>query len=169
MAECDASTYKIDRLTESMASGLNVDEALRECAADPSIVEFVRTTWCFVSSAKPHCLAASFTFGREDVIPDMFRRCMAVLAPELALQRTKYYLARHVELDETRHAPMSIRVMHELCGTDKNRWIESTDAVLTALRARIVLWDGVVLAFKDSPVLSRVGSAEVVVPRTESR
>ena len=159
MLECGASTDKIDCLTESITRGSDIGEALQKCAAEPSVAEFVRTTWSFINSAKPHCLAASFTFGREDVIPDMFRQCVAALAhePGSGLQRMKYYLARHIELDEVSHAPMAIKVMRELCGEDTRLWMEAGETVRTAIRSRIVLWDGIVSALqRPEPVLSEV-------------
>lgn len=161
MLECGASTNKIDSLTESIAGGLDIGQAILECGAEPSVAEFVRTTWSFIRSAKPHCLAASFTFGREDVIPDMFRRCVAALAdePDGRLERMKYYLARHIELDEVSHAPMAIKVMRELCGEDRRLWSEAGEAVRTALRSRIVLWDGIVSDLhKAEPLLSGVSA-----------
>lgn len=145
MTECGASTETIDYMTNSIAAGVDVDEALQKCGAEASVIDFVRTTWLFITSAKPHCLAASFTFGREDVIPDMFRRCVAALplGPGLRLHRMNYYLARHIDLDEKSHAPMAIEVMRELCGKDSGLWFEATETVRIALRARISLWDGI--------------------------
>ena len=109
-----------------------------------------------------YSLAAFFTFGREDVIPDMFRRCVMNLAdePDSRLQCMKYYLARHIELDESSHAPMAIMVMRELCGADIDRWMEAANAVQTALRSRIRLWDGIVSALQRSELaLSGVAGA----------
>jgi pyrroloquinoline quinone (PQQ) biosynthesis protein C len=145
MRECGASTHKIDSLTAALGRNVGIDQALVACAAAPSITEFVRTTFSFTSSAQPHCVAAAFTFGREDVIPDMFRQCVAALATErgCGLERMRYYLARHIDLDETTHAPMAIKVMRELCADDATKWMEATGAVRTALRARITLWDGI--------------------------
>jgi hypothetical protein len=148
MKECGASTSGIDCLLEDLAEGADISQSLADCGAAPSVVEFVETTWSFLGSGSSHRIAAAFTLGREDVIPEMFRNCVATLArqPGNNLSTFKYYLARHIELDEDRHAPMAIRVIHELCGDDTQRWEEATEAAQTALRARISLWDGIVQA-----------------------
>ena len=113
--------------------------ALVNCGADASVAEFVKNTWLFIKSDRPHRIAAAFTLGREDVLPGIFRGCVASLGSQLetSLPNLRYYLERHIELDEDRHAPMAIKVMHELCGNDCRRWEEASDAAEKALRARI--------------------------------
>lgn len=146
MGECGASRATIDSFINRVAAGRPVAQSLKECGAPDSVRSFVETTWSFLDSNRPHCIAAAFTFGREDVIPDMFRNCVASLAEQSELQfRTfRYYLARHIDLDETTHAPMAVKVIQELCGSDPVRWKEATEAVAVALQARISLWDGIV-------------------------
>ena len=53
MLDCGASTNKIDILIRSIGHGSDIDGALLRCGADPSIKEFVRTTWSFITSAEP--------------------------------------------------------------------------------------------------------------------
>ena len=152
MKECGASTSKIDDLVELVGKGVDIRQALLQCGADARVVEFVKTTWSFIESDRPHRVAAAFTFGREDVLPGIFRSCVVSLGGQLAagLPNLRYYLERHIELDEDRHAPMAIKVMHELCGNDRRRWEEASDAVKKALLARISLWDGIVSAIRDN-------------------
>jgi Protein of unknown function (DUF3050) len=154
MKECGASTSKIDYLVDQVGKGVEINEALVNCDADRSVVEFVKTTWSFIKSDRPHRVAAAFTLGREDVLPGIFRSCVASLGSQLetGLPKLRYYLERHIELDEDRHAPMAIKVMHELCGDDRRRWEEASDAVKKALRARISLWDGIVSAIGHNQV-----------------
>jgi hypothetical protein len=156
MSECGASTFMIDCLLEDLGESIDISQALINCGAAPSVVEFVETTWSFLRSNSSHRIAAAFTLGREDVIPEMFRNCVASLArqPGSNLSTLRYYLARHIELDEDRHAPMAIKVIHELCGNDLKRWREATQAAATALRARISLWDGIVKAIRTSAHVS---------------
>lgn len=151
MNECGASTAKIDRLIEQVDKGVDISQAVVNCGATASDAEFVATTWSFIKSGSPHRVAAAFTLGREDVIPGIFRSCVESLEDQLDnnLPTLRYYLARHIELDEDRHAPMAIKVMHELCGNDRRRWEEATEAAKRALRARISLWDGIVSAINE--------------------
>ncbi len=154
MKECGASTSRIDCLVEQVGKGVDISQALIQCGADASVAKFVKTTWSFIESDSPHRVAAAFTLGREDVLPGIFRNCVASLGSQLedSLPNLKYYLERHIELDEDRHAPMAVKVMHELCGNDRKRWEEASDTVRTALRARISLWDGIVFAINHSSV-----------------
>lgn len=156
MNECGASTGKIDCLIEEIGKGVGLRQALADCGANVSDAEFVQKTFSFIESNSPHRIAAAFTLGREDIIPGIFRSCVDSLGSELAnnLPMLRYYLERHIDLDENRHAPMAIKVMHELCGNDRKRWEEATEAANTALRARISLWDGIVSAIRQSPVLA---------------
>jgi len=39
--------------------------------------EFMKTTFGFIASGKPHVVAAAFALGREHVIPNMFRAFLA--------------------------------------------------------------------------------------------
>ena len=152
MNECGASTAQIDGFVEHLGQGMDISQALKTCRVAASVAGFVETTWSFLRSNSPHRIAAAFTLGREDVIPEMFRNCVASLAnqPGNSLSTLRYYLARHIELDEERHAPLAVQVMHELCGNDRERWEEAAEAAMTALRARISLWDGIVLAVHAS-------------------
>jgi hypothetical protein len=160
MKECGASTSKIDRLVEQVGKGVDISEALVNCGADASVAEFVMNTWSFIKSDRPHRVAAAFTLGREDVLPGIFRSCVASLGSQLetSLPNLRYYLERHIELDEDRHAPMAIKVMHELCGNDRRRWEEASDAVEKSLRARISLWDGIVSAIRHNQVSAHTSS-----------
>lgn len=157
MRECGASTAEIDCLIALVDSGVDLGHALARSAAPACAARFVETTWSFIQSEQSHRVAAAFTLAREDVIPGIFRSCVDSLGSELgdSLPTLKYYLARHIDLDESRHAPMAIKVMHELCGNDRKRWEEATEAAEKALRARISLWDGIVTAIHDNQVLTR--------------
>jgi Protein of unknown function (DUF3050) len=156
MSECGASTSSIDCLMEYLGEGVDISQALINSGAAATVAGFVETTWSFLRSGRSHCVAAAFTLGREDVIPEMFRNCVASLAkqPGNSLSTLKYYLARHIELDEERHAPMAVKVIQELCGDDRRKWEQATEAAATALRARISLWDGIVVAIHASERVS---------------
>ena len=70
-------------------------------------------------------VAAVFAFGREDIIPDMFREllprsgvpCPAKLTEvEKKISVFRYYLERHIELDGKDHGPLAIRLVEQLNG-----------------------------------------------------
>ena len=56
----------------------------------------------------------------------------------------RYYLQRHIQLDEEHHTPLARRMVAALCGTDQQKWREAAEAARTAMHARLALWDGVV-------------------------
>jgi hypothetical protein len=152
MRECGASTAGIDALLKALRRGLTLEEALRSAPVagqvPASACAFVRETFSVVQQGKPHAIAASFTFGREEVIPDMFRGFVRELDTRLAgrLRRFVWYLERHIEVDGEEHGPMARRMVAALCGQDAARWNEAAEAAEAALLARTQLWDGILAA-----------------------
>ena len=146
MEECGANTAPIRRLVAAIAAGRTVDQALAEAQAPASVREFVGTTFDIIHSGQPHAIAAAFTFGREDLIPAMFRRLVGELRDRFPgqLDTFVYYLDRHIELDEEVHAPMAEQMVRELCDDDSVRWQECQQVAVRCLEARMVLWDGIV-------------------------
>lgn len=125
--------------------------------------EFMRTTFGFIATAKPHVVAAAFSLGREDVIPTMFRAMLA----RLGVGREEapafhYYLERHVHLDEGTHAPLALLLLERLCEGRPESKAEALDAARRALEARIRFWDGVAEAISSElarmPLLVRAQS-----------
>ena len=53
------------------------------------------------------------------------------------------YLNRHIHLDEDFHAPLSLRLLNGLCGSDPLRLEEAVHAAEQAVDARLAFWDGV--------------------------
>lgn len=110
---------------------------------------FVQTTFGFLHSEKPHTVAAALAIGREHVIPNMFREFLAKMhITPIQAPIFHYYLNRHIHLDEDFHAPLSIRLLHELCEQDENKLAEAEQAACQALEARITFWDGVLAAMR---------------------
>jgi hypothetical protein len=102
-------------------------------------------TFQTIATNKPHLMAAVFTFGREDLIPDMF----ISLIKELKIQFPdkvdifQYYIERHIEVDGGHHADLAHQMTMELCGDNEQNWKEATEAVAQALKVRITLWDSI--------------------------
>jgi hypothetical protein len=146
MEECGANTAPIRRLVAAIAAGRPVTQALTEAQVPASVREFVETTFDIINSGKPHAVASAFTFGREDLIPAMFRRLVGELRDRFPgqLDTFVYYLDRHIELDEEVHAPLAEQMVRELCGDDPIRWQECQQVAVRCLEARMVLWDGIV-------------------------
>jgi hypothetical protein len=145
MVDCGADTSTINRFLAHLQNGRPLAEALRLAESPPYAAEFVRATWEILSSEKLHVIAAAFTFGREEVIPDMFRAFIGRLDGNLGgrLERFKFYLERHIEVDEESHTPLALQMVQDLCCSNQERWQEVADASVQALEARISLWNGI--------------------------
>jgi hypothetical protein len=148
MAEAGATTGPIDALLDAVRAGTPVDTAIDRAGVPGPAAEFMRTTWGFIDTAAVHCQAAAFAFGREDLIPDMFQRVIAVNQEGGKLDTFVDYLARHIEVDGEQHTPMAMQMLADLCGDDGTKWRECAETVNLALAARSRLWDGILAATK---------------------
>jgi hypothetical protein len=148
MQSFGADTRAIDAVVAAVVDGVDVRGALERAGAPAAARAFVDETFAQLATGGPHTWAAAFTFGREDVIPAMFRRFvdeLATLAPG-RLDDLVWYLDRHIDIDGGEHGPLSLRMVCALCGDDDRRWAEATTAARRALQARLAFWDGIVAA-----------------------
>jgi hypothetical protein len=113
--------------------------------------DFLDFTFGTIATGEVHRIAAVFTFGREDLIPDMFIRIVEDLSGqgspagiEGSFGIFTYYLERHIEVDGGHHSHLAMAMLEELCGEDDRKWEEAARSAGAALEARIRLWDGVV-------------------------
>ncbi|GAB2862604.1 DUF3050 domain-containing protein [Hymenobacter ruber] len=145
MEECGANTLPIRRLLAALGAGHSVAQALAAAQAPDSVRQFVETTFRVIQSGKTHSVAAAFTFGREDLIPAMFRQLVGELRDRFPgqLDTFVYYLDRHIELDEDVHAPLAQQMVRELCADDPQCWQEAQQVTIECLEARMALWDGI--------------------------
>jgi hypothetical protein len=150
MTQAGADRTAIDALIGLLRRAVLVPTALREARVPGPSAEFSATTWQFVETAPVHCQAAAFAFGREDLIPDMFDKVVAVnRAQGNRLATFVDYLERHIQVDSEEHTPMAMQMLADLCGDDTGAWEECAQTVITAFRARTALWDGILAALDD--------------------
>ena len=146
MAEAGADHSVVDRFIDLIRAEEPVPCALEDAGVPRAAAEFVTATWGFIASGPVHCQAAAFAFGREELIPDMFTRVVAVNQDEGGLETFVEYLERHIEVDGDSHTPMAMQMLADLCGEDKGKWLECTQTASAALAARSRLWDGILTA-----------------------
>jgi hypothetical protein len=149
MVESGADARAIHELIAQLRARRSIEEALASAAVPKPSAEFVRTTWSFIEKRPVHCQAAAFAFGREDLIPEMFRQVIAVRDRGAHVSKLVDYLARHIDVDGEEHTPMAMQMLVELCGDDDVKWKECAATVNEALAARAKLWDGVLQAIRD--------------------
>lgn len=140
-----ASTVAIENLIQGIHSGKSIEQAISEIDCANSIKDFLNFTFKIVNHAPAHVQAAVFTFGREDLIPDMFTRLLEKLVAETPEKVSifKYYIERHIEVDGGHHSHLALEMVSELCGEDASKWKEAEQASIEALQIRAKLWDAV--------------------------
>ena len=144
MLQVGANTDKINFFIKLIESGQSVKHALKEINIDTRVADFVNFTFAVIETNNPHLIAAAFTFGREDVIPDMFIEILNKFdTKNESYNKLKYYLERHIELDGDEHGPLSLNMVSELCGTDDQKWTETLMVAKQSLEKRIALWDAI--------------------------
>ena len=156
MKRCGASTATIDGFIEKLRDGRPIETALAECDAPECVRAFVNHTFAVIKGGHPCAIAAAFTFGREELLPDVFQRIVDELNVEISggLNDFKFYLNRHIELDGDHHGPMAARMITRLCNDDDDKWRIAEHAASKSLEAREALWDGIYKAIQATPRVS---------------
>ena len=97
-----------------------------------------------VQHPSPIVTAASFTFGREDLLPHIFKELVSqpLLANDDRLKKFENYLDRHIELDGDCHSHLAKTMTAMLCKTPKD-WHLAKISAVAAIQARLTYWDNV--------------------------
>lgn len=145
MEQAGANTAPMLNILEAISAGKKIEQILVDSELPVSIKGFLDFTFNVIASGKPHVMAAVFTFGREDLIPDMFHELVKDLNHKFpgTLSIFTYYLERHIEVDGGHHGQLALEMVKELCGDDQSKWAEATAASVAALEWRAKLWSGV--------------------------
>ncbi len=146
MQASNASTKEIKQFLDSVLQTNSIFEAIELSNLHPLIKEFLNFSFHIIEEGKAHKIAAAFTFGREDLIPDMFTEILKNLQqnfPESDLSKLVYYFQRHIDLDGDEHGPMAMKMISELCGKNPEKWNEVLQVSKEALRKRIGLWNAI--------------------------
>lgn len=143
MAEIGADTQPVKQFIAQVQSD-GISQALSSANIPAPSREFTSTTFQFINADHPHQVAAALALGREHIIPCMFRSILkriGVSAEQAPVFH--FYLNRHVHLDEDFHAPLSLRLLNQLCAGDEQKITEAVTAATAAVNARVLFWDGV--------------------------
>lgn len=145
MQQCGANTSCIESFILELRKGNTVRHALAAASVPAAARTFVEHTFSVIESGNLCAIASAFTFGREDLLPDVFQRIIDELNVEVGgqLEQFKYYLERHIGLDGDEHGPMARRLVASLCGANEQQWKTAEDTAVNCLIARRKLWDGI--------------------------
>lgn len=146
MRQVGADTGAIEDLLTMLGRQRGIDYALDRCGAPLGARRFVKSTFEIINSGDVHRIGACFTFGREDVVPEMFRNIVVEMrkSNDAQLDRFIYYLDRHIAVDTDVHGPMAFNMIERICGDDDKKWTEARDAAIFGIQSRVKLWDSVV-------------------------
>jgi hypothetical protein len=145
MKQCGADTTTVDRFLAELQQCRTVRAVLESVSVPESVRRFVGQTFDVIEHGRLCAIASAFSFGREELLPELFQRIVDRLNVETGgeLVDFRYYLHRHIDLDGDEHGPMAVRLVASLCGHDEDCWQEAEQAAVAALEARQELWDGV--------------------------
>lgn len=142
MKQIGADTSKIDKFIFDIKNSKNYRDCINNYDLAEDIKEFLNFTFDTIESEETHKIAAAFTFGRENVIPDMFIEIVRGLNKENSNVASQfiYYLERHIELDGDDHGPIALKMIENLCGNDERKWEEVKEVSKKSIEMRIKLW-----------------------------
>lgn len=146
MKICGAQTREMESFLQNILDTQNVLISIKQSALHPKIKAFLDFTFRIIEEGKTHKIAAAFTFGREDLIPNMFTEILRNLQQnfsETDLSQLIYYFERQIDLDAYEHGPMSMQMIANLCEEDEQKWKDVEEVSLMALEKRIGLWDAI--------------------------
>ncbi len=155
MTEVQANTQSIQSFVDGLKGVDQLLDQLDQASILSHVQDFLQYTFEVIQSRKMHKIAAAFTFGREDLIPDMFLEIIANSRSRdsKAYPALRYYLERHIELDGDEHGPLSLAMVEQLCGNDAIKWAECEEVALESLDRRIQLWDGILQEIQEKKLV----------------
>ena len=146
MIDIGARTEKPVKIINEIANSEDIFNTIDNINIHPNIREFLNFTFSVIKEGKPHEIAAIFTFGRENLIPNMFNEILREFEKNVTqgdISKLIYYFERHIELDEDEHGPMALEMVSMLAENDPKKWNEIESVSIQALEKRILLWDAI--------------------------
>ena len=108
------------------------------------VSDFLYLTFRSIQEGDLTELIASFCYGREDIIPDMFRRLITNLSDEnpIRWEKLEFYFTEHIDCDESRHGPMARAMLERHCSNDLELWRKPKKCKLSFNSTKKLLgWD----------------------------
>jgi hypothetical protein len=133
--------------------GIPVEGALARIGAPPHVQTFVAHTMALANSGSTEEVLAAFFYGREDIIPEMFRRLLDTLygaKNNARLRHFVYYIDRHIELDGDNHGPKGRELLEDLLANSPHGEERARRAACSSIKARIGLWNGTLSNLRNS-------------------
>jgi hypothetical protein len=141
-----ANTRQFERFRSLVFVGVPIDVALTQVGAPSHVQAFVAHTMKLANSGSTEKVLAAFFYGREDIIPEMFRRLLDTLYGARhnndRLRYFDYYIDRHIELDGECHGPKGRELLEALVMNSPDARERALRVACSSINARIGLWTG---------------------------
>jgi hypothetical protein len=146
MEDVGASTLQFGTFCSLAQDGIPVEVALARIRVPSHVRAFVAHTMTLASSGTTEEVLAAFFYGREDIIPEMFRRLLKTHFDakhnDARMRHFVYYIDRHIELDGDSHGPMGRELLGGLLANSPHGTERAERAACSSIKARIELWNG---------------------------
>jgi hypothetical protein len=159
MRDIGASTRLFEKFRSLAFVGVPVEIALTQIGAPRHVQAFVAHSMALANSGSTEEVLASFFYGREDIIPEMFRRLLDTLygagQDNERLRHFIYYIDRHIELDGDSHGPKGRELLEDLVMNSPHARERALRAACRSIKARIELWNGTLSKLRNSRSVER--------------
>lgn len=145
MQEVGAETASIFELVESTNELGSIESVIDQSTLNTTIKNFLIHTFDIIKSGEPHKIAASFVFGREDILSEMFIEIGSKFNKEehVILPKLYHCLNFYNRIDNGIHQPKSYEMINELCGDSNQKWDDVLHVAKESLVQRLLLWDSI--------------------------
>jgi hypothetical protein len=159
MRDIGASTRQFEKFRSLVLVGVPVEVALAQIGAPRHVQAFVAHTMTLANSGSTEEVLAAFFYGREDIIPEMFRRLLDTLYGAShnkdRLGHFIYYIDRHIELDGDSHGPKGRELLEDLVMNSPYARERALRVACHSIKARIELWNGTLSKLRNSRRVER--------------
>jgi hypothetical protein len=153
MGDVGASTVQFDTFCSMVRAGDPVGLALTQVGVARHVRAFVTNTMTLANTGATEEVLAAFFYGREDIIPEMFRRLLKTLCganyENHDLRHFIYYIDRHIELDGDSHGPKGKELLDDLLKNSPDKAKRAMRTACSSIEARIAFWNGTLSKLRD--------------------
>ncbi len=104
--------------------------------------EFVEYNIDLALNGRLEEVAAAFFYGREKLLPDVFKEIVKVIKKEnINCPTLTYYFERHIEVDGESHGPLAQKCLAEICEGNETKTLRAQYTGVQSLRMRYKMWD----------------------------
>ena len=157
MRDIEANTENISKFTEQIQHGTDIFLVISASQLPKSIKSFLIFTFNTIYHKQLHQVASVFTFGREELIPDMFTQIIDNIQsnfPDQDILKLNYYFERQIELDRDEHRPLALQLVLNLCGDDVSKWDDVEQTAIKSLQKRLEFFDGIKTAILNHKAIA---------------